>query len=77
MDEKSVLTITYTKRANQNALGIKGYLLYHFTQTEVDNFYNLLAAFEKVVIEFPLLYPKSTKNKTTHRAVLSKQLSVF
>jgi hypothetical protein len=26
---------------------------------------------------FPLIYPISTKNKKMHRAVLSKQLSVF
>jgi len=70
-------SIIYSKRANSNLLEIKRYLLYKFTQREVDNLQNLLTDFEKVVVEFPFLYPENIFNKNIRRAVLSKQLSVF
>ncbi|MDB5156470.1 MAG: hypothetical protein JWR50_1177 [Mucilaginibacter sp.] len=37
----------------------------------------MLENFEKVVSVFPEIYPKSVLSKNIHRAVLSKQLSVF
>ncbi len=37
----------------------------------------MLETFERVVSVFPELYPKSVKGENIHRAVLSKQLSVF
>ncbi|MDB5091536.1 MAG: hypothetical protein JWR09_5530 [Mucilaginibacter sp.] len=77
MDENSLLNILYTNRANSDAITIKNYLLYKFTQREVDNFYDLLRIFENIASAFPLLYPKSINSKNIHRAVLSKQLSVF
>ena len=77
MDENSLLNVLYTKRANSDAVTIKNYLLYKFTQKEVDNFYELLRIFENIVSAFPQLYPKSVTGKSLHRAVLSKQLSVF
>lgn len=76
MTKSSLTAISYTHQANKGALAIKNYLLYKFTQKEVDNFYALLNIFEKVIPVFPQLYPKSS-NKNIHRAVLSKQLSVF
>ena len=69
--------IKYSKRANSNLLQIKNYLLYKFTQREVDNLQKLLTDFEKVIVEFPFLYPENIFNKKIRRAVLSKQLSVF
>jgi len=72
-----MLIVVYSERAIKQAETIKAYLLYKFTQREVDNFYELLSLFEKLVISFPDLYPKSSSNKKPHRAVLSKQLSVF
>jgi len=77
MDENPLLTIRFTKRADADAIIIKNYLSYKFTQKEVDNFYQLLETFEKVILAFPELYALSTNGKNTHRAVLSKQLSVF
>jgi hypothetical protein len=77
MAEKQSLSIHWTDSSVSGSLSIKKYLLEEFSQREVDNFYKLLEAFEKIVLTFPRLYPKSIKNSKTHRAVLSKQLSVF
>jgi plasmid stabilization system protein ParE len=77
MDENPSFTIRYTKRADADAIIIKNYLLYKFTQKEVDHFYQLLETFEKVILVFPELYKLSIHSKTIHKAVLSKQLSIF
>jgi plasmid stabilization system protein ParE len=77
MGDNQLLEINYTDLAITDASIIKQYLLYKFTQKEVDKFYGMLRAFENVVSKFPELYPKSPKSKTVRRAVLSKQLSVF
>lgn len=77
MAEKRGLEIQWTDRSFTDSLSIREYLLEEFSQKEVDNFYKLLEAFEKIVLIFPNLYPKSIKNSRTHRAILSKQLSVF
>ncbi|HEY4325668.1 MAG TPA: hypothetical protein VGN20_16855 [Mucilaginibacter sp.] len=77
MPEKATSRIVYSERSLANAEEIKQYLLYKFTQKEVDNLYKMLAAFESVVKTFPQLYPLVLNSKKIHRAVLSKQLSVF
>ena len=77
MPDPQVLPIYYTDRAVSGLIGIKEYLLKHFTQREVGRFYTMLRSFEKVVSVFPELYPVSARNEEIHRAVLSKQLSVF
>ncbi|MEN0054966.1 MAG: hypothetical protein AAGC65_14925 [Mucilaginibacter sp.] len=77
MPESFPLAIVYTKRSNTDAIAIKNYLLYKFTQKEVAKFYRLLQIFERVITVFPELYPLSSKGKNVRRAVLSKQLSVF
>ena len=77
MPDSQILPIDYTDRAISGLIRIKAYLLKHFTQREVENFYIMLRSFEKVVAVFPELYPVSARNKAIHRAVLSKQLSVF
>lgn len=69
--------VTYTSRSLQNVVAIKDYLLYYFTQREVNNFLGLLNNFEQLVPGFPEMYKKSSKNSKVRRAVLSKQLSVF
>lgn len=71
------LEIFYSPRAHRNAADIKNYILYYFTQREVNSFLKLLNKFEKNVCVFPLLYRKSSRNSKIHRAILSKQLSVF
>lgn len=52
-------SIIYSKRANSNLLEIKRYLLYKFTQREVDNLQNLLTDFEKVVVDSLFYIPKT------------------
>jgi plasmid stabilization system protein ParE len=77
MADRQYLYVHWTDRSIANSLTIKNYLQYNFSQREIDNYYELLASFEKIILKFPKLYPKSKKNKKTYRAVLSKQLSVF
>jgi plasmid stabilization system protein ParE len=77
MAEKLLVKIHYTQRSLTNVREIRDYLLYHFTQREVDNLYSRLADFEKIVLSFPILYPLISDNKKIRRAVLGKQLSVF
>ena len=77
MADKLQYKIIYTERSLANIRTIKDYLLYKFTQREVDNLYRMLRDFEKVVASFPQLYPLIINSKKIRRAVLSKQLSVF
>ena len=74
---EEILSVIYTDKANADSLTIKNFILFKFTQREVDNFYKMLATFERIVSAFPEIYPLSTENQEIHRAVLSKQLSVF
>jgi hypothetical protein len=60
----------------QIASVIKAYLQQKISQREIDDFYKLLEASEKIILSFPKLYGRSIKNKKVHRGV-SKQLSVF
>jgi hypothetical protein len=77
MADNSVYNISYSNRSLSDALIIKEYLLYKFTQKELNSFYHMLGVFESIVSKFPKLYPQSSKNKRLRRAVLSKQLSIF
>lgn len=53
----------YTEHSLANIREIRSYLLYKFTQKEVDNLYGLLTAFESVVAVFPELYPQVENGK--------------
>ena len=77
MADKTRYKIIYSKRSLANIRTIKDYLLYKFTQREVDNLYRMLSDFEKVAASFPQLYPLIINSEKIRRAVLSKQLSVF
>jgi plasmid stabilization system protein ParE len=77
MADKLLPKIIYSKRSLANVRTIRDYLLYKFTQKEVDDLYNMLGDFERVVVPFPELYPLIANSKKMRRAVLSKQLSVF
>jgi hypothetical protein len=52
MAEK-IFPVIYSARAIANSLSIKNFILVKFTQREVDNFYKMLATFERVVSAFP------------------------
>lgn len=77
MIDNKIYPVYWSERSLAGSLLIKEYLQRKFSQKEIDNFYRMLGVFEKLVSTFPQLYPKSLKNKKVHRAVLSKQLSVF
>ena len=77
MLKPKVMSIVWTHRALKNAISIKGYLLAHFSDKEVDSFYAILKSFEIAVCAFPSLYPYSAVKKSLRRAVLSNVLSVY
>ena len=77
MNEDSPLRIHYSENALANIREIKQYLLYHFTQREVENMYSLLYDFEDVVKVFPDLFPLIINSKKMRRAVMNKKLSVY
>ena len=77
MPELKITEVIYTSTALENSTAIKKYLLFKFSEKEVNNFFSLLQSFESVVISFPTLYPETSKKKKIRRAVLSKQLSLF
>lgn len=69
--------VYWTEQALENAKEIQLYLSKNFSATEVNNFYEILISFEKVISVFPKLYPTSIKNKKVHRGVLTREMSVF
>lgn len=77
MANNKPLEVFWTQNAAENAIRIKKYIAYKFTEKEVLNFFSLLQSFEIAVSAFPKLYPESTFKKNIRRAVLSKELSVF
>jgi plasmid stabilization system protein ParE len=76
MLNKNKLTVEYSKQALSNAKEIVSYLNNKFTEKEVNNFYQILANFENIIISYPTLYSQS-KVKKIRRAVLSSELSVY
>lgn len=71
------MKVVYTDISIDQTEIIKSYLLYKFTQREVERFYKLLEKFDRRVVIFPEMYPVSVGNPGVRHAVLSKQLSVF
>jgi hypothetical protein len=69
MADQILYKVIYTKRSLVNVRTIKDYLLYKFTQREVDNLYRRISDFESVVATFPQLYPLIINSKKS--AVLS------
>ena len=76
MAEKRKLIVEYSKQSLENAKEIVAYLRRKFTEKEVNNFYQALTDFEKIISVYPTLYSESQK-KMIRRAVLSKVLSVY
>lgn len=76
MTEKKRFTVSYSKQALNSATDIVVYLRNKFSTKEVDEFYQKLEDFEKIVSLYPLLYTKSVRT-TIRRAVLSKVLTVY
>ena len=61
----------------QNAQRIRKFIRSKFTEKEVLAFDKLLLEFERVILRFPDLYPRSILYPELHQAVLSKRLTVF
>ncbi len=53
MADNELLIVVYSKRSLADVRTIRDYLLYKFTQREVNKLYNLLSDFEAVVATFP------------------------
>ncbi len=76
MAEKKKFIVEYSQQSLGNAREIVYYLQKKFTEKEVNNFYQALNDFEKIIVFYPTLYSES-KKKRVRRAVLSKVLSVY
>ena len=77
MLKPKVMSIVWTNSSLKNAISIKGYLLTHFSDKEVDNFFAILKSFEIAVCAFPNLYPRSLVKQNMRRAVLTNVLSAY
>lgn len=75
MKKKSFI-LEYSKQSLENAKEIAAFLNSRFTEKEINNFYQVLEDFEKVIISFPTLYAESSKKKI-RKAVLSKVITVY
>ncbi len=62
MANKEGFHVIWSEQSLHDALHIKDYLLDAFSNKEVDDFYQLLDAFENTVKHFPTLYPDSPSN---------------
>lgn len=76
MAKKRKLVVGYSNQSLKNAKEIVAYLKKKFTDKEINNFYQTLYDFEKVIALYPTLYSESQKKKI-RKAVLSKVLSVY
>ena len=70
-------SVTWSRQSLTNARKIKAYLREEFSEKEVANFEDLLKDFEKTLVAFYRLYPKTKKHNNLRKAVLNKFLSVY
>ena len=70
-------SLKWTERSLTNAQEISEWILNKFSKKEKDNFFQLLKDFEKIVVEFPDMYPESEVNKGLYQAVVHKNLSIY
>ena len=56
---------------------ISAYLRNRFSQREVAHFHAMLQDFEQKVASFPDMFPATKRSRLVHRAVLSKELSIY
>ena len=70
-------SLKWTERSLINAQEISDWIFFKFSQKEKDNFFELLKDFEKIVVEFPDMYPESKLNPGIYQAVVHKNLSIY
>lgn len=69
--------LKWTERSLINAKEISDWIFFKFSQKEKDHFFELLKDFEKIVVEFPEMYPESELNPRIYQAVVHKNLSIY
>ena len=69
--------VKWTERSLANAQDISEWIAFKFSKKEVQKFFELLQDFEKIVTEFPDMYPESDKRSGLHQAVVHKNLTIY
>ena len=77
MADETPYKVIYSRRSLANIRTIKDYLLYKFTQREVDNLYRMLNDFENVAASFPQLYPLISNSKKIRQLSLANNYQYF
>ncbi len=67
----------WTEEAIDNLEEILDYLIYKWTQREVENFKNKLSRQLNLITQNPQMFPISSYNPRLRKAVLSKQTTIF
>ena len=67
----------WTDEAINNLDDVLDYLLKNWNQREIDNFKRRLSRQIRLIQQNPKLFPISQYNRRLHRAVLSKQTTIF
>ena len=69
--------ILWTKEALSNLGDIVDYIEAHWTNRELENFKKKLSSLIEIIAQRPLIFPKSAHRSDLHKAVLSKQTSIY
>jgi len=69
--------ILWTDEAINNLESVLDYLAHKWTQREIDNFKKRLSKQICLIEQNPRLFPISQYNRRLHKAVLSKETTVF
>lgn len=71
------VTVEWTERSLLNALEISEWIRRKFSEKEVLKFRKLLQDFEKIIIQFPDMFPTSSVKSNISQAVVHKNLSIY
>jgi plasmid stabilization system protein ParE len=74
---KAEWNVLWSKESKVQFDRIIGYLRENWTEKEVKNFILQIRNFERIVVNFPDIYPESGKKVEYRKAVLSKHNSVI
>ena len=71
------LSVEWTERSLNNASEISNWILNKFSQKEVNKFGKFLRDFEKIISQFPDMFPESKVKAGFYQAVVHKNLSIY
>lgn len=71
------IAVEWTERSLVNALEISDWIKRKFSAKEVLKFKTLLQDFEKIITQFPDMFPASSVKPTVYQAVVHKNLSIY